>query len=395
MSNEVYPTLPGLDFDVHRTPVWTTAIRTTPSGREFRNGQQLYPRYKRQLQYEFLRSSAAYQELQALEGFFNRHRGSLDSWLLNDPDDNYIANQLLGVGDGVTTAFQALRTRGGFSEPLYQINTVQSLTVADWQADLPSLQPYPRTNYLLYSVAYNQPAWSKQNSSTSPNSITAPDGSLTGDKVIPNTNNVGHSVGQAVTLPGNVYYVHSAYIKAGEYGQAYMSSWGAGAPSFISVNIDLTTGQYSALSAGATASVTPVGGGWYRCTLGGVTTSGGGVVNHVVGLSQGSNWTFAGDGTSGIYAWGSQTEVCGQAGLAPTGPSRYITTAATAVTVPADYTLASGLFTLAAAPASGANVNWTGNYYWRCRFDTDELDFTKFMNQLWKTGSVPLITIKT
>jgi uncharacterized protein (TIGR02217 family) len=53
----------------------------------------------------------------------------------------------------------------------------------------------------------------------------------------------------------------------------------------------------------------------------------------------------------------------------------------------------AGTVTFTAAPAAGVLLAWTGTYYWRCRFDTDELTTEQFLSQLWQ-GSVTFITCK-
>ena len=55
---------------------------------------------------------------------------------------------------------------------------------------------------------------------------------------------------------------------------------------------------------------------------------------------------------------------------------------------------ATGVVTFSAAPASGVVLTWSGNFFWRCRFDGDELTFEQFMAGFWKTGEVKLITVK-
>lgn len=51
-----------------------------------------------------------------------------------------------------------------------------------------------------------------------------------------------------------------------------------------------------------------------------------------------------------------------------------------------------GYLTLASAPASGATVTWTGNYYFQCRFSKGTAEFDQFMSQLYKTKTVSLET---
>jgi uncharacterized protein (TIGR02217 family) len=54
----------------------------------------------------------------------------------------------------------------------------------------------------------------------------------------------------------------------------------------------------------------------------------------------------------------------------------------------------TGIVTLTTAPASGATVTWTGEFYYRCRFIDDMMDFENFMYQLWTLKSVQFISVK-
>lgn len=123
MSNAVFPTLAGLKFGVVRRPVWNTSTKTSVGGREYRAANMLYPSYVYKLSYEFLRDlRSGVDELRTLLGFFNQRQGSFDSFLFNDPDDNTVTTQSFGTGNGTTTQFQLLRTFGGFTDPVYDVN---------------------------------------------------------------------------------------------------------------------------------------------------------------------------------------------------------------------------------------------------------------------------------
>jgi uncharacterized protein (TIGR02217 family) len=122
MSNAVYPSLPGLTFDVTRTPIWSTDVKSTRSGREFRGAWMTSPLYQYTLVYEFLRDKPTAQELRTLLGFFNQAQGAFGTFLLPDPDDQSVTAQAFGSGDGASTAFQLVRTLGGAVEPVYDLN---------------------------------------------------------------------------------------------------------------------------------------------------------------------------------------------------------------------------------------------------------------------------------
>lgn len=64
-------------------------------------------------------------------------------------------------------------------------------------------------------------------------------------------------------------------------------------------------------------------------------------------------------------------------------------------TVTTDYTVSSsGLVTFVTAPANGAALTWSGNYYWRVRFDADAQGFNNFASQLWEAKSVSFVTAR-
>lgn len=127
MSNAVLPTFPGLAWNVARKPQWSTVTKTSVSGREFRAAQYSYPIWRYKLTYEVLRASGALPEMQQLAAFFNARGGSWDTWLYSDPDDCAVTAQQFGMGDGLTKNFQLVRAFGGFTEPVFDVDTTQGL----------------------------------------------------------------------------------------------------------------------------------------------------------------------------------------------------------------------------------------------------------------------------
>lgn len=122
MSSSVYPTLPGLAWNVKRTTLMPKVqVRTTPSDREYRARDALLPRYQYTLSYEFLRGGSL-TEWQTLNGFFELMGGDFDSFLFTDPDDNAVVSQTFGTGDGSTVAFQLVRALGGFVIPVADVS---------------------------------------------------------------------------------------------------------------------------------------------------------------------------------------------------------------------------------------------------------------------------------
>lgn len=78
-----------------------------------------YPLYHYEVDVSVLRASASFSEFQTFLGFWNQVMttpGQLFIWV--DPDDGTVTNQFIGTGDGSRTTWQAMRTMGGFIEPI-------------------------------------------------------------------------------------------------------------------------------------------------------------------------------------------------------------------------------------------------------------------------------------
>ena len=129
MSNAVFPTLPGLQWGVTKTPIFSSKVHQSVSGRELRAAYYSYPLYKYSLKYELLRSDSVNAELQTLMAFFNARQGKFDSFLFTDPEANSVTAQGFGTGDGTTTAFQLAHAYGGYSEPVFDINGTASIYI--------------------------------------------------------------------------------------------------------------------------------------------------------------------------------------------------------------------------------------------------------------------------
>lgn len=117
MTLPIYPDLPGLEYSVVRAPIFKTLKQESASGMETRAALQLYPRWQWTLSYSVLRANAL-NEFQTLIGFFLARRGSYETFLFLDPDDNAVTTQPIGVGDGSNKNFQLVRSYGGFTEPV-------------------------------------------------------------------------------------------------------------------------------------------------------------------------------------------------------------------------------------------------------------------------------------
>jgi hypothetical protein len=181
-----------------------------------------------------------------------------------------------------------------------------------------------RTNLLLRSEEFDNASWIKAASSVVANTVVAPDGTLIADKLVPNTTSTTHFVGKTITTATSAH-TYTAYLKAGGYSWAILYASGVNQ----GVYFDLTNGVVGASFVGAptSSSITPVGNGWYRCSI--TFTATASTVVRIYANSANATSTFAGDGFSGIYIWGAQLE----AGAFATS---YIPTVASQVTRSAD-----------------------------------------------------------
>lgn len=58
------------------------------------------------------------------------------------------------------------------------------------------------------------------------------------------------------------------------------------------------------------------------------------------------------------------------------------------------YTISStGVVQFSTSPTSGHALTWTGSFYYRCRFDEDTIEWTKFMQQWWLAKKVAFTSV--
>ena len=155
-----------------------------------------------------------------------------------------------------------------------------------------------RANLFYYaSDLTNATYWTKSAASILGNAIVAPDGTLTGNKLIEDTTSAQHSVRQSFTADGSTSNVVSYFLKAGQHTQALVTNGTA------TVTVDLSAGTIGTPTAG-TASIAPAGNGWYRVSLAYVNSAGS--KNSFVYLRAGDS--YIGNGWAGLYIWGAQLE---------------------------------------------------------------------------------------
>jgi uncharacterized protein (TIGR02217 family) len=131
----IFPTLPGLAWSVTKAPTFQTRIQRAVSGHEVRALDYPYPLWQFSLVFAFLRDDpkAGFDELRTLMGFYLSCQGAYATFLFQDPNDCYVSNQYLGIGDSSTYTFQLQRTmgtalpNGGFTEPVVAPNSIGAI----------------------------------------------------------------------------------------------------------------------------------------------------------------------------------------------------------------------------------------------------------------------------
>jgi hypothetical protein len=170
------------------------------------------------------------------------------------------------------------------------------------RVDANGLVEIPRTNLVLQSQTFENASWSKTAATITANASTAPDGTLTADKFIPNTSATNHAIGSNNFALGT--NTISVYAKMDGYRYLVILSATANA------SFDLMNGVVANNSGGGfvSYSITNAGNGWYRCILTVNTTSISSMFISGGSSSASAFFNGAGDGTSGILIWGAQVE---------------------------------------------------------------------------------------
>ena len=194
-----------------------------------------------------------------------------------------------------------------------------------------------RTNLLFYSEELDVIAnWTPVGSTVSANVIAAPTNAQTADKITETATTANHLITQVSALTSGTTYTYSVFLKKAERGFALIAFTTAFPTT--SVQINLTTGAIT------TGTGTPLnafskdyGNGWFRVgfTLTATSTATASINVYISTDGLWANRTYAGNGTSGIYVWGSQLEAAAFA-------TSYIPTTASQITRTADVAVMTG-----------------------------------------------------
>jgi hypothetical protein len=195
----------------------------------------------------------------------------------------------------------------------YTGDGVSGLFLWGAQLNVGTLQPYyPTTvkSLLGYTQEFDNAGWAKTRTSVSANVAIDPQGFMTADKLVEDTAAGTHIIEQgSLSVVSGGTYTLSVYAKdSGRFLQLTPTLGAFSAGPFA--NFNLAAGTVSASGGGATASITNVGNGWYRCSLTATATATTTTTLFLLLSTSGTSLRFTpsytGDGTSGIFLWGAQ-----------------------------------------------------------------------------------------
>ena len=222
-----------------------------------------------------------------------------------------------------------------------------------------------RTNIVTYSEQFDNAAWTKVGLTVTANATASPDGTVGADKLAEDATAAAHQTyTNPIAISAGSTYTYTVYAKQAERNWISISAWDT-SERFTWFN--LANGTIGTNTVGNTATITPVGNGWYRCTVTRTVSSANTYGQFFVSTND-NVVNYAGTAGSGLYIWGAQLE-------AGSFATSYIPTVASTVTRNADvatmtgtnfsswYNQSQGTFVAEGSVASNVDSG-TGNYYY-------------------------------
>jgi hypothetical protein len=170
---------------------------------------------------------------------------------------------------------------------------------------------YAPHNLLTYSEQFDNAAWVKINATITTNASISPDGTTTAEKLVEGTISGTPYISESNVVNAGVPYTISVYAKESQQTPKRYVSLLFPSAQFGSnkrATFDLSAGTYVTTNSPDSASITPIGNGWYRCQVSATCVTSGTTNTQIrIATTYPDTLTpYTGDGTSGIYIWGAQ-----------------------------------------------------------------------------------------
>jgi hypothetical protein len=179
-------------------------------------------------------------------------------------------------------------------------------------------------NSVLFSEDFSAAMYTKNDSSVTTNTTTAPNGATTADTLTENTATATHRFFfNNLTYINGTTYTTSIYVKANTRTAVALENWNGTVANYCYA--DLSNGTVISGSH-ASAAITSVGSGWYRISVSNVGTGAAscGSALYLKNNNTSGGLSYTGNGSSSIFIWGMQTEA-----FSTLGP--YLSTNGTAI----------------------------------------------------------------
>ena len=165
----------------------------------------------------------------------------------------------------------------------------------------------------LISNSENFDTWTKPGTpagaSISQDVTSSPDGNNTADKIVETNTTGGHGIWIAVTLPSTTTYTFSVFLKAAERTWVDVRGYNSTNGNQFIAKIDLVNGVFLSNTIG-TVRLDEYPNGWWRFSgmgdFGNIYTQF--FIAPIISNNNTSDTSYEGDGSSGVYVWGSQLE---------------------------------------------------------------------------------------
>jgi uncharacterized protein YjbI with pentapeptide repeats len=408
VSSLIFPTsLPGLTYDVVRTPMWHTERQVALSGKRSTLAYMRYPLVHFELTFSVLRDDVSPSEIQQIVGLFNEVQGGYDTFLFSDPDFNSVNNAVFATTDGVSTSFQTTAQYGaggyGYGEaiqnftsliPVYFLNRFGIVT------GLPEvLTSNAHTLYLLQNTDLTNAVWTKANATAVQVAfgglVTLGGANLTISNIVESTaSNIVHDISQGAATPSTGDYSFSGFFAPSGRSWLFMQMNEGTGGTGVNCYFNVSTGAIGTSIVGAGwTNIRPViqkvpGENYYKCSFTATKLTGGNITC-IVGPALGDtvNVYVGTVGLPTISCWGLQLENLSAA-------SATVVTAGSPITQTDITVSGSGVVTTANVYAGGLQLSWTGSFYYRCAFDEDHLQLSKFMNKWWTIKKLPFTSVR-